>query len=407
MNKILLEGVRFAVIAGAVFAAGYLLVLIRAEQLFEQDTAVSVAAAVHLQPHNANYLDRLASWQPEDRQNLLKRSVAEDPFDYDAWIRLGLLAEMQAGDTAAAEKYYRQAAEVNHMFLPRWTLTNFYFRQQRPDDFFYWTRETLATTPYASDPVFAQMWLMSQQDNTLNEVIPNRPRILLQYAWYLANNQHFDSIPPIVERLVHAVGKDDPAKWGRDDLLAFSLDHMLAAGYLQPALQVWSILNEAGWLAEPAPNDKHPLTNGGFAARLYRHGFDWVTVENAGTRLEQVQEPPALRISLYGDEAETLTLLQQYVDVRPGNRYQLTWQAQGDELAVPSGFKWHLHPIHRAGEMSGPEVVSGDLLADPAGWTFVAPEGNAFLLTLEYAREVGTVRARGSLTLKEVAMSLQ
>jgi tetratricopeptide (TPR) repeat protein len=407
MKRILLEGIRFAVIAGAAVAAVYLLILVHAEQLFERDTAVSVAAAVHLQPHNAVYLDRLASWQSEDRQNLLRRSVQADPFNYDAWIRLGLIAEMQDGDNVSAEKYYRKAAEVNHMFLPKWTLTNFYFRQQRPDDFFHWTRETLAITPYASDPVFAQMWLMSQDENTLNEAIPNRPRVLLQYAWYLAGNKHFESIPHTVDRLVAAVGKDDPGKWGRDDLLAASLDRMLAGGYQAPALRVWSSLKDAGWLEEPQPDAQHPLTNGDFHVRFYRHGFDWVPLENSGTRVEQYPEAPAVRLSLYGDEAEKITLLQQYVAVTPGKRYKLTWQAQGDDLSNPSGLAWRLHPITRLKGSAGAEITSDDLLSGTPSWTFAAPYGDAFLLALEYTRPLGNTRGRGSVTLKSVAMNQQ
>jgi tetratricopeptide (TPR) repeat protein len=408
MKNILLQAVRFAVIAGAAASAVYLLILVDAELLFQQDTAVSVAAAVHLQPHSAVYLDRLASWQSEDRQNLLQRSVKEDPFDYDAWIRLGLLAEMQDGDNAAAETYYRKAADVNHMFLPRWTLTNFYFRRQNPGEFFHWARETLAITPYASDPIFAQMWLMSQDENTLNKAIPDRPRILLQYAWYLASNKQFESVPNAVDRLVREVGKEDPGKWGRDDLLADSLDHMLAAGYLKPALRVWSTLEGAGWLDEPVPNDRRPLTNGDFRGRFYRHGFDWMNAGNPGTRLQQHPDAPDVRISLYGDEAEKVTLLQQYVAVAPGQRYQMTWQVQGEDLLIPTGLAWHLHSVRLANGAPGPELVSGDLLSAQHGWTFVAPSKvNVFLLALEYTRPLGNIPARGAVTLKSVALSPQ
>ena len=393
---------RFAVIAGALAAAIYVLILVRAAQLYDRDTAVSVAAAVRLQPHNALYLDRLANWQPDDRENILRRSVEEDPFDYEAWIRLGLLAEMQDGDNVAAEKDYRQAERVNHMFLPRWTLANFYFRQQKSDEFFHWSKETLLITPYSSDPVFAQMWSMSRDENTLNNAIPDRPRILLQYAWYLSNSKHFDSIPRAVDRLIQTVGKDDPDKWGRQDLLAVSEDHMLAAGDLKPALKVWAELHEAGWLHQPVPNDQHPLTNGDFREPFYRHGFDWVTVQNPGTRVEQFPETPGVRVNLYGDEAEKATLLQQYVTVAAGRQYEMTWQAQANDLTDPSGLQWHLHPVKAAGA----EIVSGDLLENNPHWSFAAPpEGSVFLLTLEYVRPLGSTRARGAVVLKSVALS--
>ena len=402
MKTSLLQALRYVVIAGAVAAAVYALILARASHFFSQDTAVSVPAAVHLQPHNAMYLDRLASWQPEDRQSLLQRSVAENPFNYNAWIRLGFLAEMQDGDNATAEKDYLKAAEVNHMFLPKWTLTNFYFRQQQRDAFFHWTKETLAITPYASDPVFAQMWQMTENEEELNAAIPDRPRILLQYAWYLSNAKQYQSIPRAVERLVRAVGRDDPRKWGRDDLLAAGEDHMLASGYLKPALQVWSTLKDAGWLSQSVPNEQNPLTNGDFSQRFYRHGFDWVGLENVGTRVEQYPETPELHISFYGDEGEDITLLQQYVAVAPESAYALNWHAEGEELTEPSGISWHLHPVQGSNVS---EVISGDLLGQDKTWQFVAPkDSRTFLLTLEYARPAGVTRARGSVSLKSVTL---
>jgi len=405
MKSALLNALRYAVAGGAVAGCVYALILARASYLFHEDTAVSVAAAVRLQPHNAEYLDRLASWQPDDRKALLERSLAENRFNYNAWIRLGLMAEMQDGDNAAAERYYLQAANVDHMFLPRWTLANFYFRQQRPDDFFHWTRETLAVTPYASDPVFAQMWQMTQDEDTIQAAIPDLPRILLQYAWYLTNSKQYDRIPRAVERLVHLVKKDDAGKWGRDDLLALSEDHMLAAGYLQPALAVWSALKSAGWIEESVPNEQNPVTNGDFRQPFFRHGFDWVINDNPGTRVEQLADISELRINLYGDEAEKMVLLQQYVAVAPGARYRMTWHHQSEELSEPSGFTWHLHAV----DGGTADIASGDIIsakASPnASWDFVAPlHAKAFLLTLEYARALGTTRARGALALKSVAM---
>lgn len=153
-----------------------------------------------------------------------------NPFDSNAWIRLGLLAELQDGDNAAAEKFYLQAAKLDHLFAPKWTLANFYFRQQNPVKFFQWAKETLAITSNDSEPLFAQMWLMSQNPDQLNETILDRRRVLLQYARYLTGAKHFDSIPPVVKRIVRLSAKDDVGEWERNDLLADSLDKMLSAG---------------------------------------------------------------------------------------------------------------------------------------------------------------------------------
>ncbi len=397
-----INALRWAVIAGGVTASVYTLVLLRAEVLFDRDTAVSVAAAVHLQPDNPDYLDRLASWQPEDAQSLLHRSVAANPFDSGAWIRLGLLSELKDADNAAAEKFYLRAAEVNHLFTPKWTLTNFYFRRQNPNQFFRWAKEALSISPHESAPVFAQMWLMSQDEGKLNETIPDRPRVLLQYAGYLTDTRRFDRVPHAVERMVRLTSKEDPSQWGRDDLLAASLDKMLAAGALTPALSTWSILASAGWLGEESvPNDRRPITNGDFHERFYGHGFDWVSLENPGTRVEQYPESPAVNISLYGDESEHLSLLQQYAPIAPGQPYLLSWHAESNDLPGPSGLTWRVHPLP---DGSGPDQVSEDLLLQ-TGWTLLAPpRATVLLISLEYKRPPGSLLARGTIAVKSVNM---
>ena len=88
-------------------------------------------------------------WQPERKITLLKRAVELNPFNVEAWIQLGLTFEMERHDAASAERYFLRAAQVDRMFLPKWTLTNFYFRQQNEREFFRWAKATLEITPYS------------------------------------------------------------------------------------------------------------------------------------------------------------------------------------------------------------------------------------------------------------------
>ena len=148
---------RYLFIAAALARAYYSALFARASFLFQQNTAMSAQRAVELVPYNASYVAGLAGWQPAKRIALLHRAVELNRFDAESWIQLGLAAEMDQHDVASAERYYLQASAVDRMFLPRWTLTNFYFRQQRPVEFFRWAEATLKITPYPADPVFAQM----------------------------------------------------------------------------------------------------------------------------------------------------------------------------------------------------------------------------------------------------------
>lgn len=394
---------RWLLVAATAACAGYALLLARAQYLFQQDTAASVAAAVRLVPYNATYVARLAAWKPAERVQLLQRAVALNPFDSQSWIQLGLYSELQAKDAAAAERYYRKAAEVNHMFLPKWTLTNFYFRQGNQAGFFRSANQALAITPYSPDPVFVEMWLMQPDAAYIAAAVPNRPQTLLRYAWFLSNTGRPDAIPPIIERLVKQVSAKNAHAWGRDSLIATMEDRLAAHDNTGDALQVWAALHKAGWISQTAPDASRPLSNGDFRTAFYPHGFDWNPIESSGVSITHDTDQGSLEIELSGEQPEQVTLLQQYVPVKPGALYRLTWHAAGDDLASPSGLAWRLHPV---ATRSASDLASGDLLDSQHSWNVKVPgDASLCLLTLEYTRPLGSVRARGTFSISSVAMA--
>jgi hypothetical protein len=396
--------IRYLLIAGAIAGACYSAILGWAEHLFNHDTASSVQAAVQLVPYKSEYVARWAAWNTSERIPLLKRAVALNPFDYESLIQLGLFSEINQGDVKSAETYFLKAAAVNHMFEPKSTLTNYYFRRQSASEFFHWANETLKISPFDGSPVFTQMWLMSQDAQRLSAVIPDRPRALIQYTWFLSNSQQYAAIPPIVQRLVSLVGNDDPRGWGRDDLIASSLDHVLASGDLHTALQIWTTLRDGRWIAHNVPDANHPLTNGDFRLPFYGHGFDWASLETEGVHIDQFADEPSVDIGLTGDQAEHCLLLRQYVAVEPGFLYKLQWKAEAEGIPPGMGLAWHLRPVNS----EAAEISSKDLLDTPQEWEFVAPPNvKSFVLALEYDRPAGRVRPSGKITLRSVSVERQ
>jgi hypothetical protein len=397
---------RYLLIAGAIAGAYYSSMLARAVELFSQDTASSVPAAVSLVPYNSQYVARWASWDAAQRIPLLRRAVALNPFDSQSLIQLGLFSEISEANPKAAENYFLQAAAVNRMFLPKWTLTNYYFRQQNTSEFFRWASETLKISPYVGDPVFTQMWLMSPDPARISAAIPDRPRTLIQYTWFLSNAKQYTAIPAIVQRLVRIVGDDDPRSWGRDDLIAASLDQVLGSGDLHTGLQIWTTLRDGRWTNLNVPDANHPLTNGDFRRPFFRHGFDWVPAETEGVHIQQFVDEPSVDVGLSGDQPEHCELMRQYVAVEPGFLYRLQWKAEVQGIPAGSGLAWHLRPANDDGGAAA--IMSGDLLNKPQSWEFVAPPNvNGFLLALEYNRPLGHVRPSGHLTLRSVSLIRQ
>ena len=393
---------RYLLIAGAIAGAAYSAILARALHLYAIDTPASIQAAVNLVPYKSEYVARLAAWNRDERISLLKRSVELNPFDYESLIQLGLYSEITLNDPKTAESYYLKAAAVNHMQEPKWTLTNFYFRRQDTSEFFHWANETLKITPFDGANVFTQMWLMSQDAQRLSAVVPDRPRSLIQYTWFLSNSQQYAAIPPIVQRLVRVAGHDDPRAWGRDDLIAGSLDRVLASGDLHTGLQFWTTLRDGRWIDQSVPDANHPLTNGNFRQRFYNHGFDWLPLESEGVHIDQFVDEPSIDIGLSGDQPEHCTLLRQYVAVEGGFLYKLQWKAEAQNIPPGMGLAWHLRPSNGS---AGPELVSSDLLGAKQTWEFLAtPNVGGFVLTLESNRPSGQVRPAGHITLRSVTM---
>ena len=380
------------------------MLLATADWLFRQDTAASVAQAVRLVPYNSNYLTRLAAWRSAQKIALLHRAVKLNPLDYQSWIELGLASEFQQHDIAAAERYYLKAADVNRMFVPRWTLTNFYFRQGKINHFFNWATATLAVTPYSPDPVFLQMWLISQDAQRIGRAIPERPRILLPYVWFLSNKHQYALIAPVVGRLIRAVGNRDPWAWGRDDLIAVSEDRLLAEGYRNPALDIWASMVKAGWLHKTIPTVSQPITNGNFQTMFFRHGFDWVPVNSGCARVEQFTAAGEVRLRFSGDEPDECIVMQQYMPLDAGRRYRLQWQVHSQLPDTVSGLTWHVLASPMKAEA---ESISPDLLASGGNdWDFEPPKGaEVGILILEYSRPLGHLRTEGTIVLNLVACS--
>jgi hypothetical protein len=75
----------------------------------------------------------------------LEMRHSEHPFDTEVSIELGLELERK-GRFTQAEEALLHAARFDLQLLPAWTLTNFYFRQERTEDFWLWAARSATLT---------------------------------------------------------------------------------------------------------------------------------------------------------------------------------------------------------------------------------------------------------------------
>jgi hypothetical protein len=178
-------------------------------------------------------------------------------------------------------------------------------------------------------------------------------------------------------------------------------DRILREGNRSDALAIWTTLREGGWIRQSIPDVQHPLTNGEFRIPFFRHGFDWVPADSSCSRVEQVSNEGRLRITLPGDQPDACVLLRQYVPLAAGRTYNLTWRANTPDAESSRGLAWHIRTVP---PKNAEETVSGDLFDSPGAWQFRAPASEVAMLSLEYNRPKGHVRAAGTVMLASVSL---
>jgi tetratricopeptide (TPR) repeat protein len=412
-NALLDWSVRLALIAGCFAAAVYAFTLFRASLAFRQLTASGVETAARLVPFDATYLVALAQLQPAHRIALLHRALALNGFDSKSLIELGLDAEFQQHDSAKAEKYFKQAAAVDKMFLPRLTLANFYFRQEQIPEFLEWVHRALDISPYGYNPrpLYQECWSSGADPASIAAAIPDYDRRLFEYASFLLSINRPDLTVPVFERGIAAVplrrSMPGDERWYRDSV-GIGIDHLLDADLPDEAVQLWTALHRAGWIGLLAPPASSPLNNTDFSQPAFQHGFDWAIPAVSGVRANQFPDIREIRLTLSGTQPEFCVLLRQYVVLQPLHKYTLSWDSDAGSIPTGDGFTWRLYSIERGDPPVPLDTRSPDItLGNGNGkWRFQASdEGRVYLIALEYTRPIGRTRAEGSLVLRHARLS--
>jgi len=363
-----------AVLAGA---AWWSMELALADVYFRQETPQAVARAIELTPQNTTYLalDALQNeYEGKDSRIQWERIVHLTPRLAAPRIRLGLAAELR-GDTAEAERWLLEAAAVDRQFETRWTLANFYFRQDR-DAFWTWMQAALDMSYGDRKPAFDLCWRKSSNGAAILErAIPKRADVAAAYVWYLQGERRVEALAPAA---LYLASTNAPA--GQEPLLT-AVDTLLDAGMPRDASQVWVAAGHTAPIGIFNPHFEEPRIG---------HGFDWRFARQEGITHVVLDAPRGHRVRLSGAQPESCELLRQVVGgLNLGASYHLRWQQRSDGLPAESGIEWRM-----AGRSAA--LSSGEL-------SFTAPAESA-VLELHYQRPRGEVRAEGSVDLLEVTL---
>ena len=156
-----------------------------------------------------------------------------NPLNSETYILLGLENESK-GNTDRARGFLLKATQVDHGFVPRWSLASFYLRHGQDDLFFQWTREALARASSDIMSVFPLCWTASNDKNRILTAIPRRGIILRQYLAWLTLTRHLDAAYDVFQLV-----EDSDLSLVPDTVVSLC-DQLNDAGERERALAVWN-----------------------------------------------------------------------------------------------------------------------------------------------------------------------
>lgn len=360
-----------------------------ADFLYRLDTTESVQGAIAMMPDNPRYVRRLAELDAAQSQPLLEQARRLDPLDTRVMIELALRAE-QAQRPQEAEQLLLQAARADQTAFPRWTLLNFYVRQDRPGEFWHWLPGTLRVMTGESKAVFDLARRFDSKLERTAALLPQRAPILRGFLDYaIDTNEYSYALAPALSLIAQgAPARERPFLLGLVNLLI--RDHRSA-----DALAVWSRMLEQGWIPRRslASLSREPL-QAGFDWRLYFP--EGVTPATRGDQLE---------ITFDGRQEEACVPAEIYVPVEPGREHRFHYRFQTDGIPPGAGLIWQFIDPHSGRQMIQSASLSSGGASREEAVSFT-PESPLVRIQLLYRRQLGTSRIRGSVRLEQTDLSM-
>ena len=359
----------------------------RADYLFHKDTEESVRTAIRLVPDGWEYYMRLAQFDRGHARELLSTALRLNRYDAQADIELGLQYEAE-GDFPRAERLLLDAYEVDHTYLPRWSLANYYFRRDNMPAFWAWARSAANMPADEVGPLFELCWRVSPNPETITGAIINqKPELIRQYLGFLLAKDQVSAVAMVAPRLVRS---GDPET---DRPMLFSVvDRLVAVNDAVAANALWHLLIEQHWVVA----DTTVPNNANFVREPLPVSFDWSLPEYPG--LHSWPGSSGLETEFTGSQPEDCTVAEQAVALTPGN-YTMTYSYHTTDIPPATGLRWQIMDAKSNTVLTDSPDLSSDALKH-AELAFSVPPGTSLLrLRLAYRRALGTPRISGLLVV--------
>jgi tetratricopeptide (TPR) repeat protein len=145
----------------------------------------------------------------------LDAAHAPNPRDTNVSLQLGLQLE-RAGDFAQAEKILLKAARYDHQYQPAWTLTNYYFRRGRRDQFWQWAQRAAELSYDDGRPLLRLATALEDDSWIVMDRLGRKPVFLRTYLDMLIAEDRRDAARQVAAKLAEL---HDPADEPRFEAL--------------------------------------------------------------------------------------------------------------------------------------------------------------------------------------------
>jgi len=371
---------------------------------FRSGTVDTVHRAALISPGDAAYIGQSSLLENAAKaQWNLEKAVALNSYYSWAWIQLGLAAESR-GDVSDAEDFLLRAAQVDHLYGPRWVLCDFYYRQAKFDLFWYWVHQALEIDESDSLPIFRLAARVLPDPEALSkQIAPSTSRIAGNLASFLAGERPVESAAPVVaHEVAQLIPRISPEK--SPSLITYA-GKLLDAGDVPGAIAVWNALCRRGFLPFAAIDlARGNLTNADFSSAPSGRGFDWhlITIDGVTADFANGQ----VKLTFSRDQPDQGQILFQRVPVVAGQSYEFHFRNQFASTHPSEGFKWK---VYRGPATSPKSLLAESIDLTNATWkeqtlAFRGPHDPLVVLSLEFQRPRGATRLAGVATFEQLSL---
>ena len=359
-----------------------------ADSLFKQDNEASIRSAIRLVPEGWEYYMRLAQFDRRHARYLLTTSLSLNRYDAQADLELGLQYEAE-GDFGRAEKAFLEAYGVDHTYLPRWSLANYYFRRDNMPAFWAWARSAAQMPSDEIGPLFELCWRASPDPGRVAGAILNdNPEMIRQYTSFLLAKDQLHVVASVASRLIHS---GDPET--DRPLLLSVVNRLLAANDAGAANALWHSMIDQHWVVA----DTTVPNNAQFGREPLPVSFDWSLPEYTG--LHSWPGSSGLETEFTGSQPEDCTIAEQTVSLAPGN-YILTYSYHTTDIPPDTGIRWQIVDTKADTVLADSPDLSSKAFEGSELAFSVPPGDSLFRLRLAYRRALGTPRISGMLVVR-------